>query len=88
VPANESLSGNIQIFVHPLASDVASQKAPFGRPNMSSDEQRLKFANNSIVDGHEFGHAYDQLTGQEGNWRTLENAVRSRNGITQRRAKH
>ncbi|MGI8543068.1 MAG: RHS repeat domain-containing protein [Aridibacter sp.] len=88
IKANASPSGNVRIYVHPDAALKGTLWAPRGKPELSSDGERLTFANNSIVDGHEFGHAYDELYGKEGNWRSIENALRKKHNVKQMREAH
>jgi hypothetical protein len=59
VGAEESVTGNTQIFVHPDAGNVAQLKfgSTFLSRTRSSDGRPLDFYND-IVDAHEFGHAY------------------------------
>ena len=85
VPANESISGDIEIWVAPDAASTANRLAPFGKPHLTEDGSRLNFPDNSVVDGHEFGHGYDELFGQTGNSIRFENAVRERYPGQQRR---
>jgi RHS repeat-associated protein len=61
VGAEESLTGNTQIFVHPKAGAFADQWGRTAMGIMSSTEKgRLRFTND-IVDAHEFGHAWGQF---------------------------
>ncbi|QQS33229.1 MAG: RHS repeat-associated core domain-containing protein [Acidobacteriota bacterium] len=85
IPANESISGDIEIWVAPDAASTANRLAPFGKPHLTNDGRRLNFQDNSVVDGHEFGHGYDELFGQTGNSIRFENAVRERFPGQQRR---
>jgi RHS repeat-associated protein len=61
VGAEESLTGNTQIFVHPDAGFIANSMglATWGRQR-SNDGQALFFTKD-VVDAHEFGHAWGQF---------------------------
>jgi hypothetical protein len=87
VPANESLTGNIQIVVDPNAASKANNLAG-GTKTRGTDGKILRFENNRVIDGHEIGHAYDLMSGQEGNWRKFENLVRMGYKNPQRREDH
>lgn len=87
VPKDESLSGNIEIYVEKGAG-VKASRFSVGSPTRGDDRKILRFVDDSIVDGHEFGHAYDEMTGQKGNWRVIENGLRDRFEDKQRRTDH
>lgn len=94
VGAEESLTGNTQIFVHPDAGNIATES--FGMTmrgrGSSSNGRQLDFYND-IVDAHEFGHAYGNMVeGQPLRYSDatnrralqLENYVRQRRGLNTR----
>jgi hypothetical protein len=83
VTAQESLTGNVQIFVAPNASDIAffvvmnaHQKGVI----KSNDGKLLGFTNEQ-VDAHEFGHAWTmvKLFGEPTNVDTSGKALRMEN---------
>jgi hypothetical protein len=89
---NESLTGNVQIFVHPNANELAQNRlnSMIGRGKWTGGSQ-IDFEND-IVDAHEFGHAHEGLMGfdvnnQSGKQKAVnhENAIRERRGMTHRR---
>jgi RHS repeat-associated protein len=97
--AEESLTGNAQIFVHPNAGDIATDVLgyTFLGGTRSSDGKPLVFYND-IVDAHEFGHAYANvilripLAGSDAAksfpWALrLENEVRKRRNLPNRRVR-
>ena len=84
----ESLNGMIEVWVAPDAAAVGNRLGPpAGSSKLSDDGKPLYFADNSVVDAHEFGHAYDYIAGlPDGtNSVTFENARRSALPGTQRR---
>lgn len=89
----ESLSGNVEIYVHPNAANITDRN--FGHTLLgrarSSDRNFLDFYND-IVDAHEFGHAYSELCacGRNSNDYALrfENLVRERRKMPNRRVGH
>ena len=85
IPKNESLTGNIQIWVAPDAAATANRLAPSGKPHLTWDGSRLQFPDNSVIDAHEFGHAADEMFGQSGNAINFENAQREKFPGQQRR---
>jgi hypothetical protein len=88
---NESLTGNVQIFVHPRGHNMAWEKL-FNHKDKSSDGNSLEFTPEQ-VDAHEFGHSYNAIKWKQ---RTeypypalrLENIMRKRQGSPQRRLAH
>jgi len=98
VGAEESLTGNTQIFVHPDAGNITQLafNTPTNQAYKVSPPGQLDFFND-IDDAHEFGHAYANAI--EGlpirnsgatNARSLqlENYVRERRGLSRRRTGH
>lgn len=91
--AYESLTGNVQIFVHPTEANwMAFQKlnSEVGKTRWGGDSQ-LEFYDD-IVDAHEYGHAHEGLGGGDVNTYSgkrkavdNENAIRERRGMTARR---
>ena len=97
VGREESLTGNTQIFVHPDSATIAQDV--LGVPTVlagsrSNDGKPLDFYND-IVDAHEFGHAYANIFDRvkvnsdqsDKRARDLENIVRARRGLPNRRVK-
>jgi RHS repeat-associated protein len=89
----ESLSGNIEIYVHPDAGAVTQEVFgnTFLSATRSNDGKPLDFYND-IVDAHEFGHAYGMLKGYRGDdtndyAHRMENYVRERRKLPNRRVK-
>jgi len=88
---DESLTGNIQIFVHPRGEDIAWERL-FNHKYKSSDGKSLDFTPEQ-VDAHEYGHAYNAIK-----WKIrvenpspalrLENIIRARQKSPQRRLFH
>jgi hypothetical protein len=90
---SESLTGNVQIFVHPtratdMAENVMNSVQGAGRWTGGS---RFDFYDD-VIDGHEFGHAHEGIGGGSVNSASsynkavrMENAVRERRSGTQRR---
>jgi RHS repeat-associated protein len=89
VPASVSKSGNIQIFVskNALKEGNAAFRRQFQSGNIKTDDgKQLVLRSYQEVDAHEHGHAYDFLRGKnENNSIKLENAIKSRMGVRQRR---
>ncbi|MBK8148033.1 MAG: hypothetical protein IPK58_07390 [Acidobacteria bacterium] len=86
--ANESISGEIEIWVAPNAADAGNRKASaFDTSGMTEDGSQLSFPDNSVVDSHEFGHGYDLMFNQPANTNSLifENARRANVKNNQRR---
>ena len=86
--ANESVSGDIEIWVSPNAAQAGNTKASSENTSrLTEDGSQLRFPDNRVVDGHEFGHAYDLLNGLPDGTNSVifENAVRAGIGNTQRR---
>ena len=91
--ANESLTGNVQIFVHPTDATTMAEgrlNSLIGREKWDGGTQ-LDFYDD-IIDAHEFGHAHEGLTGadvnsQSGKQKAVdsENAIRERRGMKERR---
>jgi RHS repeat-associated protein len=88
VPSDESMSGKIQIWVAPNAAKIGNiEAARQDTSRLTNDDSQLRFPDNSVVDAHEFGHAYDLITGAQPNTNSLifENARRANLPGTQRR---
>ncbi len=96
VGAEESLTGNTQIFVHPDAATITQEQMSslLGR-SKSSDGKPLDFFND-IVDAHEFGHAFANMIykvsvnselSEESSLR-FENLIRARRELPNRRRAH
>ncbi len=97
VGAEESKTGNIQIFVHPNAGGIANKimTATYGKER--SNDGRGLFMTNDVVDAHEFGHAWGQfkfgfsMKTDATNWhaRQWENRQRATHpGWSNRRVRH
>ena len=79
---DESLTGRVQIFVHPRGSEKAYNNLYNRRDIISSDRKALQFTDD-IIDAHEFGHASNSVRNGErvegSSWSLrMENTVRSR----------
>ncbi|MGE0887067.1 MAG: hypothetical protein AB7P14_26390 [Blastocatellales bacterium] len=98
VGAEESLTGNTQVIVHPKAGDI--NQARLGSTllgaALSNDGRPLDFYND-IVDAHEFGHAWANVmrgiplkNSSESNYYAVwnENFVRAHRGLSNRRKVH
>jgi hypothetical protein len=98
VPKENSLTGNMQVVVHPQAGAIATQVLSAATV-FSSDGKPLA-STNAMVDAHEFGHARDRLRNMgspsmgakpissQPSSVVFENAIRSRiPGNSQRRKK-
>ena len=96
VGAEESLTGNTQIFVNPKAASIATSilYGTFRGAAVSSDGKGL-IEYDDTVDAHEFGHAYANMfgnaslkdgTGGKSNPTAIrfENYVRERRGLNKR----
>jgi hypothetical protein len=82
----------VQIFVSPNASEIAEDRlnSLIGRGKWTGGSQIDSY--DDIVDAHEFGHAHEGLMGLDPNGEAgkrkavdMENAIRERRGMTQRR---
>lgn len=98
VGAEESLTGNTQIFVHPTrAASIANSRIGPGtlRGGLISSDGRGLMQYDDNIDAHEFGHGYanmiegislrDGQTGSNPRALQLDNYVRERRGLNTRR---
>src|SRR5262249_41279847 len=95
VGAEEKLTGNTQIFVHPLGANIATGRL-YGtiKGAMVSSDGRGLFEYEDTVDAHEFGYGYanmfdgkslrDGQSGSSPRALQLENYVRERRGLNRR----
>ena len=61
VGAEESITGNTQVFVHPDAGFRANQMGTAAWGSTKSSDGGPLFFTNDVVDAHEFGHAWGQF---------------------------
>jgi hypothetical protein len=98
VGADESLTGNTQVFFHPNAASIAQNAIGNNLLGTlySNDGRNLDFYND-LVDAHEFGHAYgNAILGKSLRYSNssnpyalrLENYVRERRRHPNRRIRH
>jgi len=84
----ESMSGEIEIWVAPNAAQAGNNEAiKRNTSTLTRDGSQLRFPDNSVVDAHEFGHGYDLLNGLPDGTNSVgfENAARANRPGTQRR---
>ena len=90
---DESLTGNVQIYIHPDGPNKAYFNLLPRKDDISSDQVGLFFTNEMIL-AHEFGHAYSSIKFGElvekgsGYAIKMENAIRSRGTSKSRRTAH
>ena len=98
VGAEESLTGNTQVIVHRNVGNMNQSRlgSSLLGASLSNDGRPLEFYND-IVDAHEFGHAYGNVirgtplkNSISSNYYALwmENFVRERRGLPNRRERH
>ena len=96
VGAEESLTGNTQIFVNSKSADFAQELLGSSvRGGLLSNNGRPLDFYDDIVDAHEFGHAYANIIDgvsvnseqSDRRARQFENVVRQRRGLSNRRVR-
>lgn len=88
----ESMTGNVQIFVHPNGHEIAWERLRPYKQLKSSDGKELDFTREQ-VDSHEFGHAYNSIKFggkvEVYKWALrMENIMRARQRSPNRRTGH